>query len=115
MNNHSHHTSLIKKLLRIDQEGVVCVIEFKRCPLPAMIDDQVLCRELTSVLKASQCESVRFVLTGQNYLPSCWLGLLALPIRLGLSVSVVNPSAHVRESLHSTRLERLMVIEPSGT
>lgn len=113
MKNHNHHTSLVNKLLRISHEGVVCVIEFTRCPLPALIDDQALCQELTSVLKASECESVRFVLTGQTLLPSCWLGLLALPIRLGLSVSVVNPSAHVRESLRSTRLARLMVIDPS--
>lgn len=114
MNLRHGDIELVEKLLHIDHEGVVCVITFAPRALPALIDDRALYRGLTSVLTtAKECETVRFVLTGHTHMPSSWLGLLALPIRLGLSVSVFNPSAHVREILHSTRLESVLAIESS--
>jgi anti-sigma B factor antagonist len=70
-----------------------------------------LCREeLVKLLQSAGAKVLGFDLTGVQWMPSGFLGLMASVRGLGVDVHLYNPSPDVREVLETTNLNRLMPI-----
>jgi anti-anti-sigma factor len=74
------------------------------------------CRnELISILEKAGCVVVRIDLAGIAFIPSGVLGLLVSLRKAGFDVQLQNASAHVREVLRVTKLDKMVELFPPSS
>ena len=97
--------------LRFLKRDEILVVKFVRTALPEVIDDSLVCGQLADAIRGTGCQSVQFHVAGIDHMSSGWLTVLVQPLRLGLEVRLVNPTAFLAGILRSTGLASLVTIE----
>jgi anti-anti-sigma factor len=97
--------------LKVQEIGRRTVVGFTGGDLPP---EQVLGRyldEITTLIDAHDCREFAFDLAGVSTVPTGFLGVVVSVLKKGVQVSVVNPSAEIREVLALSNLDRRVQVE----
>lgn len=101
------------QILRVIEAGRLTVVGFDARRIPDDHRYQLLRDDLVETIEANQCQELAFDLTGVKVVPSQLLGLMAWFSRNGLSVSVLNPSEEIRDTLQFTQLDTIIEVGPA--
>ena len=93
-----HETGKLTSI-SVNPDGVTDYARFEQC-----------CGELMPMLEKVGCRTVRFDVDGIPFMASGVIGLLVSFGKRGTKVQMHNPSPHVRDVLHTTKLDKIIEV-----
>ena len=97
-------------ILTITRDGPCAIVSFNCLKTINTICVAGYRAQLFHMLQDPECKVVRFDLTGILVVPSGMLGLFVSIHKRGCEIELVNPSAHILETLTVTKLDAMVTI-----
>jgi anti-sigma B factor antagonist len=95
-------------ILDVYESGELTVVGFGGREVLDVVSAGGCHEELMKLIQINSCRAIAFDMTGLQFVPSRFLGLLAAVQRNGVEIHLYNASERIREKLQIAKLDRVL-------